>query len=88
MRQYEEPRDAVPPGHGEPLGDDGRSVPTCPTCGGMLRRRVDHPGQARTLACDLHGRIRHPVWVRLEDEGPEPDGVRYLGDGRWGATSR
>jgi hypothetical protein len=40
----------------------------------------------RDYALDHLEEIYHQF--RREQEGAEPDNLRYLGDGRWGATSR
>jgi hypothetical protein len=48
MTDTAEPWEWLPPL--DPAPDD-RPVPTCPACGGMLRRRNG------ALVCDLHGAV-------------------------------
>lgn len=85
MERYEGP---IVPGQADTPGDDQeRPLPLCPVCWALMRRTVALDG-TRPLACGLHG-VHPPHWTtarEIEDDR-EPNGVRYLGGGRWGATS-
>lgn len=84
MERYEGP---IVPGQADTPGDDmERPLPLCSECGALARRGAAAFGSV--LRCDGHPQapIRWTTTREIEDER-EPDGVRYLGGGRWGATS-
>lgn len=61
MERYEGP---IVPGQADDPGDDhDRPLPTCPTCGTLMRRQRGPASEGiRPLACDLHGR-QTPAWT-------------------------
>lgn len=56
MERYEGP---IVPGQANDPGDDhDRPLPTCPTCGALMRRKPE----ALKLSCDIHG-MQTPAWT-------------------------
>jgi hypothetical protein len=78
----EEARDMAE-AHGQGHHDEIRRE-GCPECEGRELR--DYP--AATRARDLSDAPASAWQAHVDEEGPEPDGSRYLGGGLHGPTSR
>lgn len=59
--EHAEPYDPQPPEEEGP-----RTVPVCPLCGGMMRRRTFYP---HPLYCDIHGIVEARWETEGDDEG-------------------
>lgn len=86
MRQYEEARDPLPPGHGERDHDEREPDEVC-RCGHGIEQHwseMTDEGIERPTCCDVPACL----CVRYVEDVREPDGVRYLGAGRYGSVTR